>query len=453
LELLGARGIVNSVSFEDGDGPDSRFARTMALVKEHGAAVVALTIDERGQARTAADKVAVASRLIDKLTGDWGLRREDIIVDALTFPIATGQAETRRDGVETLNAIQEIKRRYPGVHTTLGISNISFGLPPAAREVLNAVFLHEAQAAGLDTAIINPAKLLPFDEIPVPRRKAALDLIYDRTPAVILRGAEGVVAESSPRQSNALAHFLSLFPSRSVSTGRANRLTPPDGVGARLTARIVDGNRDGLEADLTAAISDGIAPLSIVNEYLLPAMAIVGERMSSGQTYLPFVLQSAEVMKATIDWLQPYLSTDRNGNGDGNPDAIAARGTIVLATVRGDVHDIGKNLVDIILSNNGYRVINLGIKQSIDAIIEAAIEHDADVIGMSGLLVKSTQVMRENLAELTARGLANRWPVILGGAALNRRFVCDQLQPEFPGIVRYAKDAFEGLALMQELVQ
>jgi len=437
LELLGARPVVNSVNFEDGSGPASRFARTMSLVKEHGAAVVALTIDEAGQARTAAQKVAVAVRLIAALTSEWGMRPDEIVIDPLTFPIATGQDETRRDAIETLTAICEIRRRFPGVHLILGISNVSFGLAPAARIVLNSVFLAEAQAAGLDVAIVAPGKIRPRAEIPEPQWRAAEDLIWDRRK----------YDKSGQLTHDPLLAFLDQFEpvettQRPCSTTERSRISAAD----RLTNRIVSGNRSGLDADLQAALAAGLTPLQILNDVLLPAMAVVGERFGAGQTQLPFVLQSAEVMKAATNWLQPHLAAN---DSEGTP---TSRGTIVLATVRGDVHDIGKNLVDIILSNNGYRVINLGIKVSIGEIINAAVENDADVIGLSGLLVKSTEVMREYLTELTERGLAKRWPIILGGAALNRRFVADDLQADFPGIVRYAKDAFEGLAQMPELV-
>lgn len=467
LELLGARPVVNSVNYEDGDGPESRFARTMALVREHGTAVVALTIDEDGQARTSALKVAIATRLINALTTEWGMSVEDIIIDPLTFPIATGQDETRRDAIETLTAISEIKRRFPGVHIMLGISNISFGLLPPARKVLNSVFLAEAQAAGLDVAITPAGKILPRSEIPAEVWQAAEDLVWDRreydpngevvydpltrllelfpaapAPAtnVILGGGSApsdVILRPGAGDSSVILRPGAAGSAESIAASLAT--SPAD----RIAARIIDGDRSGLEDDLADALAAGLAPLGVLNEILLPAMAVVGERFGAGQTQLPFVLQSAEVMKAAVNWLDPHLAKD---------DDSGTRGTIVLATVRGDVHDIGKNLVDIILANNGYRVINIGIKVPIDQIIDAAVANDADVIGMSGLLVKSTQIMRENLSVLTERGLARRWPVILGGAALNRRFVEDDLAAEFPGTVRYAKDAFAGLALMPELV-
>lgn len=437
LELVGGRAVVNSVNFEDGDGPQSRFQRIMPAVKEHGAAVIALTIDEEGQARTTEGKVRIASRLIDTLVEQWGMRVDDIIVDSLTFPIATGQEETRRDAIETIEAIRQITARYPGVHTTLGVSNVSFGLNPAARTVLNSVFLHEATAAGLDSAIVHAAKILPRTAIDDEQWQAAEDLVWDRREY----DDEGNLTHDP------LAHLLETFSgvdSAALRDARAAELAALP-VGERLERRIIDGARKGLEADIETALADGMAALDIVNTHLLGGMKVVGELFGSGQMQLPFVLQSAEVMKAAVALLEPHMERVEG-------EEESSKGTIVLATVRGDVHDIGKNLVDIILTNNGYRVINIGIKQPITAMIEAAEEHNADVIGMSGLLVKSTVVMKENLAELANRGLAEKWPILLGGAALTRTFVEDDLASEFPGTVRYARDAFEGLRLMEPLV-
>ncbi len=435
LELIGGRPVVNSVNYEDGDGPASRFGRIMPLVKEHGTAVIALTIDEQGQARTTADKVRIASRLVDELVGEWGLRTSDIIVDCLTFPIATGQEETRRDGIETIEAIRALTAKYPGINTTLGVSNVSFGLNPAARSVLNSVFLHEATQAGLTSGIIDAAKIVPLASLDEAQRKVALDLVWDRREW----DAEGNLTYDP------LATMLDLFAGVDTAALRDQRAAELAAlpVGERLERRIIDGELKGLEADLDLARAGGTSPLAIINDHLLEGMKVVGERFGSGQMQLPFVLQSAEVMKTAVALLEPHMErTDEAG-----------KGTIVLATVRGDVHDIGKNLVDIILTNNGYTVINLGIKQPIADIIAAAEEHGADVIGMSGLLVKSTVVMKENLQELQARGLAGRWPVILGGAALTRAYVEQDLAELFDGEVRYAKDAFEGLALMEPLVR
>ncbi|WP_445399929.1 methionine synthase [Streptomyces sp. LE64] len=427
LEKLGGRAVINSVNYEDGDGPESRFARVTALAREHGAALMALTIDEEGQARTVEKKVEIAERIIDDLTGNWGIHESDILIDTLTFTICTGQEESRKDGVATIEAIRELKRRHPDVQTTLGLSNISFGLNPAARLVLNSVFLDECVKAGLDSAIVHASKILPIARLDEEQVKVALDLVYDRR-------AEGY---------DPLQRLLELFEgvdTKSMKAGKAEELAalPLD---ERLKRRIIDGEKNGLEADLDAALAERPA-LDIVNETLLDGMKVVGELFGSGQMQLPFVLQSAEVMKGAVAYLEPHMEkSDAEG-----------KGTIVLATVRGDVHDIGKNLVDIILSNNGYNVVNIGIKQPVSAILEAAEEHRADVIGMSGLLVKSTVIMKENLEELNQRGLSADYPVILGGAALTRAYVEQDLHEIYEGEVRYARDAFEGLRLMDALI-
>jgi len=423
LELVGGRALVNSVNYEDGDGPGSRFQRVMPVIKEHGAAVVVMCIDEDGQARTADWKIRVASRTIDDLVRDWGMRVSDIVVDCLTFPISTGQEETRRDAIETIEAIRGLKERYPDVQTTLGISNVSFGLNPAARMVLNSVFLHECVEAGLDSAIVHASKILPMNRIEDEQRQVALDMVYDRRSdgydplQKFLELFEGVDAASMREEKAAELLALPLF--------------------ERLKRRIIDGERNGLEADLDAALEEKPA-LDIVNETLLDGMKVVGELFGSGEMQLPFVLQSAEVMKTAVAHLEPHMEKADSGG----------KGRIVLATVKGDVHDIGKNLVDIILSNNGYEVVNLGIKQPVSAILEAAEDKKADAIGMSGLLVKSTVVMKENLEELNSRGMADKWPVLLGGAALTRAYVEQDLAGLFKGQVRYARDAFEGLRLM-----
>ncbi|MBT2399013.1 methionine synthase [Streptomyces sp. ISL-100] len=427
LEKLGGRAVINSVNYEDGDGPESRFQKVTKLAREHGAALMALTIDEEGQARSVEHKVAVAERIIDELTGNWGIHESDILIDCLTFTICTGQEESRKDGVNTIEAIRELKRRHPDVQTTLGLSNISFGLNPAARIVLNSVFLDECVKAGLDSAIVHASKILPIARLGEEQIKVALDLIYDRR-------AEGY---------DPLQRFLELFEgvdTKSMKAGKAEELLalPLD---ERLQRRIIDGEKKGLETDLDEALTERPA-LEIVNDTLLAGMKVVGELFGSGQMQLPFVLQSAEVMKTAVAYLEPHMEkTDDEG-----------KGTIVLATVRGDVHDIGKNLVDIILSNNGYTVVNLGIKQPVSAILEAAEEHRADVIGMSGLLVKSTVIMKENLQELNQRKMAADFPVILGGAALTRAYVEQDLHEIYEGEVRYARDAFEGLRLMDALI-
>ena len=435
LECIGGRAMINSVNYEDGDGPDSRFAKIMPIAKEHGAAVVALTIDEEGQARTADTKFAIAKRLIEDLHEKWGYSLADIVVDTLTFPIATGQDETRRDGIETIEAIRLLNEHYPGVQTTLGISNISFGLNPAARHVLNSVFLNECTKVGLSSAIVHAARIMPMVQIPEDQMKAALDLIFDRRQY----DADGLVTFDP------LTRLLDVFSgvdSAAAKQTRAAELAsmPLD---SRLQRRIIDGEKKGLEQDLDEALALGWPALLIINDHLLAGMQVVGELFGKGEMQLPFVLQSAEVMKASVAHLEPHIEkTDDQG-----------KGKILLATVRGDVHDIGKNLVDIILSNNGFDTVNIGIKQSVNDILSAAEEHDVDVIGMSGLLVKSTQVMRENLEEMNQRGVATRWPVILGGAALTRAFVEQDLAEVFDGEVRYARDAFEGLRLMDTLVR
>ncbi|GGN70169.1 methionine synthase [Streptomyces albiflavescens] len=427
LEKLGGRAVINSVNYEDGDGPESRFAKVTRLAQEHGAALIALTIDEEGQARTVETKVAIAERLIEDLTTNWGIHESDILIDTLTFTICTGQEESRKDGIATIEAIRELKRRHPDVQTTLGLSNISFGLNPAARILLNSVFLDECVKAGLDSAIVHASKILPIARFDEEQVQTALDLIHDRR-------AEGY---------DPLQKLMALFEgatAKSLKAGKAEELAalPLD---ERLKRRIIDGEKNGLDADLDAALQDRPA-LDIVNETLLDGMKVVGELFGSGQMQLPFVLQSAEVMKAAVAYLEPHMEkSDAEG-----------KGTIVLATVRGDVHDIGKNLVDIILSNNGYNVVNLGIKQPVSAILEAAEEHRADVIGMSGLLVKSTVIMKENLEELNQRGLSADYPVILGGAALTRAYVEQDLHEIYQGEVRYARDAFEGLRLMDALI-
>ncbi|MDR2379149.1 MAG: dihydropteroate synthase, partial [Bifidobacteriaceae bacterium] len=417
LERLGGRSVINSVNFEDPE----RFEAVAGLAVEHGAAVVALTIDESGQARTADAKVALARRLIAEL-GRRGVATADVIVDPLTFPIATGQDETRRDGLETLTAIGRLRAEFPEVHLILGVSNVSFGLAPAARVVVNSVFLDQAVKAGLDAAIIRPGGIWPLDRLDPTAVAIAEDLVFDRRrdgydPLTALIAA--TAGESAAPKRPALADLP---------------------VAERLRERLITGNRAGLAGDLAAALAEGFKPLEIVNDHLLPAMAEVGELFGQGRTQLPFVLQSAEVMKAAVAFLEPRMARDE----------IGSRGTVVLATVAGDVHDIGKNLVDIVLSNNGYTVCNLGVKQPIERMLAAAEATGADAIGMSGLLVKSTQVMRQNLAEMTTREVSGRWPVILGGAALTRRFVEDELAAEFPGRLRYAKDAFESLRILNQ---
>ena len=433
LESLGGRSVINSVNYEDGDGPTSRFARIMPLVKEHGAAVVALTIDEEGQARTAEWKLRVAERLIKDLTENWGMAVGDIMIDTLTFPIATGQEETRRDGLETINAIKTLKEKYPEVQTTLGVSNVSFGLNPAARVVLNSVFLHECAQVGLTSAIVHPSKIMPIARIEKRQLEVALDLIYDR------RTYDGDQCTYDP-----LSEYLQLFEGVELTASRQTRAAELAALPLeeRLQRRIIDGEKVGLTDDVDLAMQEDVKRLAIINDHILEGMKVVGELFGKGEMQLPFVLQSAEVMKSAVAYLEPFMEKADEGG----------RGTMLLATVKGDVHDIGKNLVDIILSNNGYRVVNIGIKQTVNQIIDAALENNVDAIGMSGLLVKSTVVMKENLEEITARGLDQKWPIVLGGAALTRAFVEEDLSSTFPGEVRYARDAFEGLRLMDAIM-
>jgi 5-methyltetrahydrofolate--homocysteine methyltransferase len=379
-------------------------------------------------------KLKVARRLINDLTKNWGMKVEDILIDCLTFPIATGQEETRRDGVETINAIKALKEEFPGVQTTLGVSNVSFGLNPAARIVLNSVFLSEAVKNGLDSAIVHPSKITPISRIPKEQLDVAMDLVYDRRK----------YDQNGDIEYDPLSKFLQLFENVEVTSTKESRAAelaalPLD---ERLQRRIIDGEKVGLTDDLKIALDSKIPALSIINDYLLSGMKTVGELFGKGEMQLPFVLQSAEVMKTAVAYLEPFIEkTDDEG-----------RGKILLATVKGDVHDIGKNLVDIILSNNGYETVNIGIKQTVNQIIDAAVANNVDVIGMSGLLVKSTVIMKENLLELDSRGLSEKWPIVLGGAALTRSFVEQDLNEIFPGTVRYAKDAFEGLKLMDTLM-
>ncbi len=421
LKRIGGRAIINSVNLEDGE--QGRPARVFPMARRYGAAVICLLIDEEGQARSLDWKLRVAHRLHDLAVKRYGLEPSDLIFDALTFPVSSGQEDLRRDGIATLEAIRRIKAELPGVFTILGVSNISFGLKPAARQVLNSVFLHLAVEAGLDAAIVNVSRILPMNRIDPRQREVARQLVFDER-------RDGY---------DPLTEFMGLF--ESAGTGRPAPVAEATrSLEDRLKARIVDGERPGLEALLDEALQRYDA-LTIINEILLDGMKTVGDLFGSGQMQLPFVLQSAEVMKAAVGYLERFMERA----------ASQTKGTIVLATVKGDVHDIGKNLVDIILSNNGYTTVNLGIKQPIGNIIEAALRHRVDAIGLSGLLVKSTLVMKENLEELNARDLS-RLPVILGGAALTRGYVEEDLRAIYKGEVYYARDAFDGLRLMGEIV-
>jgi 5-methyltetrahydrofolate--homocysteine methyltransferase len=428
LQLIAGKPILNSVNLEDGDAEGTRLDRFLALAREYGAAVVCTCIDTEGQARTAEWKLRAARAIYDLAVERYGLAPEDLLFDPLVLPISTGMEESRRDGIETIEGIRRIKEALPGVGTLVGLSNVSFGLSPAARHALNSVFLHECQQAGLDAAIVHAARIMPLNKIDPRVVEVCLDLIYDRRDQA---------AGYDP-----LAELLQLFEGVS-SAGEAKEDRSGWPVERRLEQRIVDGDRDGLEADLDEALGQDWAALDVINGPLLGGMKIVGELFGSGQMQLPFVLQSAETMKTAVAYLEPHMDHSAAGGG---------KGRIVLATVKGDVHDIGKNLVDIIFTNNGYEVHNLGIKVALSEMIEAAERVGADVIGMSGLLVKSTLIMRENLLELNERKLSSI-PVILGGAALTRTYVERDLRSEYEGRLFYGKDAFEGLHTMDRLME
>ena len=363
----------------------------------------------------------------------YGLEAEDLVFDALTFPLSTGDEDLRKDAINTIEAIRRIKTEIPGAKTTLGLSNVSFGLKPAARHVLNSVFLHECQQAGLDSAIVHVAKILPLSRIPAEQRDVCLDLIWDR------RGTEGLLSNGDESY-DPLHKLLEIFADVQVADAVVEDRTDWP-IEQKLSQRIIDGDRDGLIPDLEIALAEGHTPLAIINDILLAGMKVVGELFATGEMQLPFVLQSAETMKTAVAHLEPMMDRVEGESG---------KGRIVLATVKGDVHDIGKNLVDIILTNNGYEVHNLGIKISINEMIDKAVEVKADAIGMSGLLVKSTLIMRDNLEELNQRGLQDI-PVLLGGAALTRTYVERDLREVYEGRLFYGKDAFEGLRVMDRL--
>src|SRR5580658_529716 len=425
LQRLAGKPILNSVNLEEGAEPGTRLDRFLTLAHDYGAAVVCTCIDTEGQARTAEWKLSAAKAIHDIAVNRYGLEPSDLIFDALALPLSTGMEESRRDGIETIEGIKRIKSELPGVFTIVGLSNVSFGLTPAARHVLNSMFLHECVEAGLDAAIVHAARILPLSKIDERAREVCLDLIYDRR-------REGY---------DPLSELLTMF--EGVSSGSVVAEDRTDWtVERRLEHRIVDGERNGLEDDLEEALSAGHTPLAIVNDLLLAGMKTVGELFASGEMQLPFVLQSAETMQDAVSYLEPLMEKVDQGG----------KATIVLATVKGDVHDIGKNLVDIILTNNGYDVVNLGIKVGINEMIAAVEEHEADAIGMSGLLVKSTLIMRENLVELNDRSLSDI-PVLLGGAALTRTYVERDLREVYDGRLFYGRDAFEGLRTMDRLVE
>jgi 5-methyltetrahydrofolate--homocysteine methyltransferase len=426
LKWLGGRAVLNSVNLEDGDAPGTRLDRFLTLAAEYGAAVICTTIDEEGQARTADWKLRAAKAIHRLATERYGLSAEDLLFDPLALPLSTGMEESRRDGIETIEAISRIKAELPGCHTVLGLSNVSFGLAPAARQALNSVFLHECVQSGLDAAIVHAGRILPLHRIGEEEQRICLDLVYDRR-------REGY---------DPLAELIAFFEEGRAEAASAAEDRSSWPIAERLARRIVDGDRNGLEDELEEGLQAGHPALDIVNEMLLDGMRTVGDLFGSGRMQLPFVLQSAETMKAAVSYLEPHMERVE-GSG---------KGRVVLATVRGDVHDIGKNLVDIILTNNGYEVHNLGIKVPIGEMLEKATEVGADAIGMSGLLVKSTLVMRENLEELNRLGMEG-YPVLLGGAALTRSYVEVDLRKVYKGKVFYGKDAFEGLHTLDRLVE
>ena len=424
LQHAGGKCILNSTNYEDGV---PRFMKVIELAKTYGASVVIGTIDEDGMARTNEGKLKIATRAYEQATKELGLPASDIFFDPLALPISTGIEEDRRNALETIEAIKRIKAELPGAFTILGVSNISFGLNPASRVVLNSVFLHDAVEAGLDAAIVNASKIEPLNRIGEQELKVARELIYDQ------RKFEGDVCVYDP-----LTEFTKLF--EGVKAKATKKASKGETVEERLKNHIIDGEKIGLEDELKTGLETHPA-LDIINNILLEGMKVVGDLFGSGQMQLPFVLQSAEAMKSAVRFLEPFM--EKKGGA-------TAKGTMVLATVKGDVHDIGKNLVDIILTNNGYKVLNLGIKQPIEAILQAYDEHGADAIGMSGLLVKSTLIMRENLELMNERGI--KVPVVLGGAALTRRYVEDDLKSLYHGQLFYARDAFAGLHTMDQLV-
>ncbi|MEM9154310.1 MAG: methionine synthase [Cyanobacteria bacterium P01_F01_bin.33] len=422
LKVAGGKCLLNSTNYEDGE---PRFLKVLELARTYGAGIVVGTIDEDGMARTADQKFAIAQRAY-RAALEFDIPAHELFFDPLALPISTGIEEDRVNGKATIESIRRIRAELPGCHIILGVSNVSFGLNPAARQVLNSVFLHEAVAAGMDSAIVSARKILPLAKIDPEHQTICRQLIYDE------RQFDGDICTFDP-----LATLTQLFEGVSTKRDRAVDDTLP--LEDKLKRHIIDGERIGLEKVLQQAL-EKYPPLDIVNTYLLDGMKVVGELFGSGQMQLPFVLQSAETMKAAVAFLEPYM------------DKIAGstKGKVLIATVKGDVHDIGKNLVDIILTNNGYTVYNLGIKQPVDAIIQAYREHQADCIAMSGLLVKSTAFMKQNLEVFNEQGISA--PVILGGAALTRKFVEKDCQAVYQGRVIYGRDAFTDLHFMDQLM-
>jgi 5-methyltetrahydrofolate--homocysteine methyltransferase len=424
LKVAGGKSILNSTNYEDGE---PRFFKVLELAKKYGAGVVIGTIDEAGMARTAEKKFQIAQRAYRQAL-EFGIPAREIFFDPLALPISTGIEEDRSNGKATIEAIRRIRQQLPECHIILGISNVSFGLNPAARIVLNSMFLHEAIAAGMDAAIVSASKILPLSKIAQHQQEVCRQLIYDE------RKFEGDVCIYDP-----LAELTKMF--AGVTAKRDQGVDENLPIEEILKRHIIDGERIGLEKHLDKAL-EIYKPLEIINTFLLDGMKVVGDLFASGQMQLPFVLQSAETMKAAVAYLEPFMEKTEVGNN--------AKGTVIIATVKGDVHDIGKNLVDIILSNNGYKVINLGIKQPVENIIEAYQKHKADCIAMSGLLVKSTAFMKENLQVFNEKGITV--PVILGGAALTPKFVYEDCQKTYKGKVIYGKDAFSDLHFMDKLM-
>ncbi|MEH2331154.1 methionine synthase [Nostoc sp.] len=424
LKVAGGKCLLNSTNYEDGE---PRFLKVLELAKKYGAGVVIGTIDEDGMARTADKKFAIAQRAYRQAV-EYGIPPTEIFFDTLALPISTGIEEDRENGKATIESIRRIREGLPGCHVILGVSNISFGLNPASRMVLNSVFLHEATTAGMDAAIVSANKILPLSKIESRHQEICRQLIYDQ------RKFEGNVCVYDP-----LGELTTVF--AGVTTKRDRSLDESLPIPERLKRHIIDGERIGLEEHLKKALEEH-PPLEIINTFLLDGMKVVGELFGSGQMQLPFVLQSAETMKAAVAFLEPFMEKSESGNN--------GKGTFIIATVKGDVHDIGKNLVDIILSNNGYKVINLGIKQPVENIINAYEQHKADCIAMSGLLVKSTAFMKENLEIFNEKGISV--PVILGGAALTPKFVYEDCQKTYKGKVVYGKDAFSDLHFMDKLM-
>ncbi|PPS40218.1 methionine synthase [Chroococcidiopsis sp. TS-821] len=424
LKVAGGKCLLNSTNYEDGE---PRFFKVLELAKKYGAGVVVGTIDEDGMARTAEKKFEIAQRAYNQAV-EYGIPPAEIFFDTLALPISTGIEEDRANGKATIEAIRRIREELPGCHVILGVSNISFGLNPAARVVLNSMFLHEAMAAGMDAAIVSASKILPLAKIAPEHQEVCRKLIYDE------RQFDGDICVYDP-----LAELTKLF--EGATTKRDRTIDESIPIEERLKRHIIDGERIGLEEQLQKAL-EKYAPLDIINNFLLDGMKVVGDLFGSGQMQLPFVLQSAETMKAAVAYLEPFMEKQESGNN--------SKGTVVIATVKGDVHDIGKNLVDIILSNNGYKVVNLGIKQPVENIIDAYEQHKADCIAMSGLLVKSTAFMKENLEVFNQRGITV--PVILGGAALTPKFVYEDCQQTYKGQVIYGKDAFSDLHFMDKLM-